>query len=109
MTERFADWFAITPLSFAAICAMLAATYLCRAGGFLLMQHVPLTPRVRRGLAALPGSIVLATVVPLALRGGAPAMIGIACGFLAMLKTRNELVALLVGLGAVAATRAFGF
>ena len=70
MSERFAEWFAITPLSFAAICAMLAATYFCRAGGFWLMQHVPLTARVRRGLAALPGSIVMATVVPLALRGG---------------------------------------
>lgn len=108
MSERFAEWFAITPLSFAAICAMLAATYFCRAGGFWLMQHVPLTARVRRGLAALPGSIVMATVVPLALRGGWPAAIGITCAFLTMLKTRNELVALLAGLATVATARATG-
>ena len=64
--------------------------------------------RVRRGLAALPGSIVMATVVPLSLRGGLPAMIGVACAVLAMMKFRNELIALLVGLGTVAALRAIG-
>ena len=108
MSERFAEWFAITPLSFAAICAMLAATYFCRAGGFWLMQHVPLTARVRRGLTALPGSIVVATVLPLALRGGLPAIIGIACAITTMFKVRNELIALIVGLAAVAGARAAG-
>lgn len=109
MAERFAEWFAITPLSFAVICAMLAATYLCRASGFLLMQHVPLTPRIRRGLAALPGSIVMATITPLALRGGWPAIIGIAVAFLTMMRLRNELVALIAGLATVAIARASGF
>ncbi len=108
MHELLGQWFALTPASFAAICAMMAATYLCRASGFLLMNHVPLTARVRRGLAALPGSIVMATVVPLSLRGGLPAMIGVACAVLAMMKFRNELIALLVGLGTVAALRAIG-
>lgn len=109
MRETLADWFAITPASFAAICAMMVATYLCRSGGFLLMHHVPLTARVRRGLAALPGSIVMATIVPLSLRGGWPAIIGITMAFLTMLRVRNELVALLVGLASVAGMRALGF
>lgn len=108
MRDDLAHWFGLTPASFAAIAAMMAATYACRAGGFWLMQHVPLTARVRRGLAALPGSIVMATVVPLALRGGWPAAIGITCAFLTMLKTRNELIALLAGLATVAAARATG-
>lgn len=108
MSERLVDWFSVTPLSFAAICAMMVATYFCRAGGFWLMQHVPLTARVRRGLAALPGSIVMATVMPLMLRGGWPAIMGIALAFLTMLKLRNELIALLAGLAAVAAARAAG-
>lgn len=108
MHETLANWFALTPGSFVAILAMLAATYSCRAGGFWLMQHVPLTPRVRRGLSALPGSIVMATITPLALRAGWPAAIGLAIAFLAMLRIRNELVALLIGLAAVSAARAAG-
>ena len=54
----------------AAIAAMAAATYLMRAGGFWLMTHVPLTPRVRRMLAALPGSVIAATVFPIVAIGG---------------------------------------
>ena len=49
----------------AAILTMAAATYAMRAGGFWLMGHVPLTARVRRMLEALPGSVVVATVLPL--------------------------------------------
>ncbi len=45
-----------------AILAMALATYLCRISGVVLMGFIPLTPQVRRGLAALPGSIVFATV-----------------------------------------------
>jgi uncharacterized membrane protein len=37
----------------AAIAAMAVATYAMRAGGFWLMGHVPLTPRLRRILEAL--------------------------------------------------------
>ena len=108
MPDLVHDWFALTPASFAAICAMMVATYLCLAGGLWLMAHVPLTDRVKRGLAALPGSIVMAIVVPLALRGGLPAAIGIVLAFLTMLRVRNELIALLAGLAAVAAARAAG-
>jgi hypothetical protein len=50
----------------------------------------------------------MATVIPLMLRGGWPATIGITLAFLTMLKLRNELVALLAGLAAVAAARAAG-
>ena len=108
MHEILQDWLRLTPASFAAICAMMVATYLCRAGGFWLMEHVPLTARVKRGLAALPGSIVMAIVIPLSLRGGLPAAIGITLAFLTMLRVRNEFVSLLVGLAAVAAARAAG-
>ena len=47
----------------AAIAAMAAATYSMRAGGFWLMTHVPLTPFVRRMLAALPGSVIAVGVL----------------------------------------------
>lgn len=109
MADWTEQWFGLSWGSFAAITGMMLATYACRAGGFWLMQHVPLTARVRRGLTALPGSIVVATVVPLALRGGLPAIFGIACAFLVMARWRNELVALIAGLAAVTLARAIGF
>ncbi len=44
----------------AAILAMAVATYAMRATGFWLMARVPVTPRLRRMLDALPGSVVVA-------------------------------------------------
>lgn len=108
MPEWSEQWFGLSWGALAAITGMMLATYACRAGGFWLMQHVPLTARVRRGLNALPGSIVVATVVPLALRGGFPAIIGIGCAFIVMARLRNELIALIAGLLAVTLARAAG-
>lgn len=92
-----------------AICAMAAATYLCRASGVVLMSRVRVTPRIERGLRALPGSIVVATVLPIALASGPPALLGITAAIAAMAATRSELAALAAGLAAVAAARAAGF
>ena len=47
------------------IAAMTAVNYAIRAGGFFLMGYVPLTPRVRAILNALPGAVVVAIVLPL--------------------------------------------
>lgn len=89
-----------------AIAAMTLATYLCRVSGVLLMSRVRLTPRVQRGLSALPGSIVTATVVPIAFRSGPDAILAIGAGVLVMWAVRNEVVALLAGLAVAAAIRA---
>jgi len=63
--------------SYAAIGAMAVATYLCRASGVALMSRLRLTPRVTRAVKALPGSIVVATVAPLAAQAGLAAMAGV--------------------------------
>ena len=60
MSSKGADWGVL-----AAILAMALATYAMRAGGFWLMGHVPPSPRLRRMLEALPGSVVAATVLPI--------------------------------------------
>lgn len=91
-----------------AIAAMAAATYLMRAGGFWLMAHVPLTPRVRRMLAALPGSIIAATVFPIIAIGGLVAMLAIATAGVVMLVTRNDFFAVIAGMGIAAVLRAGG-
>jgi uncharacterized membrane protein len=90
-----------------AIIAMTFATYLCRISGVVLMSFVRLTPGVQRALAALPGSIVVATVLPIAVRSGPDAVAGIVAGLLAMAWTRNEVVALIAGLGTAATIRLF--
>jgi uncharacterized membrane protein len=92
----------------AAIVAMALATYLTRISGYWLMGHVPMTLRVRRMLETLPGAIVVATIVPLVARAGAPGVIGIGASFAAMLLRRNEFLAVAVGLTAVALARLAG-
>ncbi|MGO4172304.1 AzlD family protein [Bosea sp. TAF32] len=92
-----------------AIGAMAIATYLCRIAGVVLMSFIPLTPHVRRGLAALPGSIVVATVLPLIERLGAAAAVALLVAIGTMILRRSELLALLTGMAAISALRAFGF
>ena len=91
-----------------AILAMALASYLCRISGVVLMGFVPLTPRVRRGLAALPGSIVFATVLPLIERLGLAAGLALVAAICSMVLRRSELLALLVGMATVSLARAFG-
>ena len=92
-----------------AIGAMAVATYLCRLAGVVLMSFVPLTPHVRRGLAALPGSIVVATVLPLVERLGLAAAVALLAAIGAMVVTRSELIALLTGMAVISAARFLGF
>jgi len=87
---------------------MAAATYVVRFAGYWIMSRVPLTPFLRAALEALPGAIIVATVVPLAMRGGLSAWIGIAAATLAMVAVRKDIVALAAGMGAVMAARALG-
>lgn len=91
-----------------AIAAMAVATYLCRIAGVLIMSRVRITRPVERALGALPGSIVAATIVPIALRSGAPAIVGIVAAIVVMRLVRNELAALVAGLGIAALVRALG-
>jgi uncharacterized membrane protein len=91
-----------------AILAMALATYLVRIAGYWIMGRVPLTPFVRATLEALPGTIVVSTVVPLAVRGGLSAWIGLACAAATMILVRKDIAALAVGLAGVMLVRALG-
>ena len=92
----------------AAIAAMAIATYAMRAGGFWLMGHVPPSARLRRMLEALPGSVVVATVLPIIVREGFAAAIAIAAAGAVMLVRRNDLLAVLTGMAVAALARAAG-
>jgi uncharacterized membrane protein len=91
-----------------AIAAMAAATFFCRASGVVLMSRIRITPRVTRALRALPGSIVVATVLPIALQSGPAAIVGLVVGLTTMSMVRHELAALIAGLAAVSLARAAG-
>lgn len=91
------------------IAVMGLTTYLLRIGGFWFMGRVRLGPRVRQGLDALPGSIFVATALPLAIQGGPAAQVAAAVSALVMLVTRQEVLAILAALAAGAGMRAFGF
>lgn len=91
-----------------AIAAMTLVTFLCRIAGVLIMSRVRLTPRIERGLRALPGSIILATILPVVIDNGLPAIIALCAAIVAMAVTRIDIVGLLVGLGTLSVIRAFG-
>ena len=96
------------PLILLAIGVMAITTVLMRAGGFWLMGRVPLTPRVRRMLEALPGSIVAAIVVPIVARIGPVALLAVVAAAAVMLVRRNELLAVAVGVAAAVVARSAG-
>jgi len=75
-----------------AIAAMAMVTYAIRAGGFWLMGYVPLTQRVRSILNALPGSVIAAIIVPLAVRGGTAATAAVVTALVVMAFRRNDLL-----------------
>ncbi|TDR85385.1 AzlD family protein [Enterovirga rhinocerotis] len=91
-----------------AIVAMALATYLCRVAGVVIMSRVKLTPMVERGLAALPGSIVAATIVPIAIKAGPAGIAGVLAAVVVTRLTHSEIAALACGVALAAAMRALG-
>lgn len=90
------------------ILATASVTFLLRIGGYWLMSRVPLTPDVRRALAALPASLFVATVTPVALKAGPSGVAATVAAAAAMWITKRELPALLVGFAVAAGLRAAG-
>ncbi len=90
-----------------ALAAMAAASYACRLGGFVAMRFVTVTPRLEAALRAVPLSVMLGIAAPpLADRGGPAEWIGLVTVMLAMRLTRNDPLAAMLGVAAVAAARA---
>jgi uncharacterized membrane protein len=92
-------------LALAAIATMAVVTFLIRAGGFWMMGRVRLTARLRRMLEALPGSIVIAVVLPIATNSGTAAVIAVSAAIAAMIACRNTLLGVIVGVAAAAMAR----
>lgn len=103
------EMFASPAGPYIVIFMMVLVTYFTRASGVVFMSRLRIRPWIERALAALPGSIVVATILPIAAQSGPAAFVGIAAAVAAMVATRLEVVAIAAGLGCVAAIRALGF
>jgi uncharacterized membrane protein len=94
---------------YAALAVMAIATYAMRAGGFWLMRHVPPSARLKRMLEALPGSVIVATVLPIIVRDGVTAALAIGVAIAVMLLVRRDILAVVAGMAVAASARAWGF
>lgn len=87
---------------FLAIAGAALATYGLRLGGLLLAEYLPQNGGFKRFMDALPGTILLSLVAPgifsAGMLGGVAALATALCAW----KTRNVLLAMLVGMGLVA-------
>jgi uncharacterized membrane protein len=90
-----------------AIAGMAMVTYVIRAGGFWLMGYVPLTQRARSVLNVLPGSVIAAIIVPLAVRGGTAATSAVVTALVVMAFRRNDLLVVICGMGGAVLVRRF--
>jgi uncharacterized membrane protein len=92
-----------------AFAVMTAVTVASRLGGYWLMSYVDVTPRVRRMLDALPGSIIVAAALPVAVNGGPVVMFALAAAMAISIIRRNDFLAVVTGMTVAALARAFGF
>lgn len=88
-----------------AIAGAAAATYGLRLGGLLLAGRLPKNGGFRRFMDTLPGTILLSLVAPgiasAGVLGGAAALATALCAW----RTKNVLLAMVIGMGIVAAGR----
>ena len=91
-----------------ALLVMAAASFACRAGGFVLMRFVPITERLQAALRAIPLAVMIGIVAPIAVSAGPAELAGLATIALLMKLTGNDVVAALAGVAIVALARASG-
>ncbi len=89
------------------ILLMAAVTALLRLSGLWLMGQVKMSPFVERWLKNLPGSLVLAIVAPTVLTGGLSEILATLAVILVMVRTKNLLLAMGAGAGAIFLARNF--
>ncbi len=89
------------------ILLMAAVTALLRLSGLWLMGQVKMSPFIERWLKNLPGSLVLAIVAPTVLTGGLPEILATLAVILVMVMTKNLLLAMGAGAGAIFLARNF--
>jgi uncharacterized membrane protein len=93
------------PVALCTILGMAFVTYLTRAGGLWLMGHVTVSARLKAWLGYLPGTLLVALVAPTVLSTGIAETGASIVTILVAMRTRNLLLAMLIGMGAVVILR----
>lgn len=101
------DLFSIDATALTAILLMALATYATRAGGFVLMSYVAIRPRIERFLRHSAGGVLIAIVAGGAGKGDLAFWIGLGVVIAVMLGSKKAMAAMLAGVAAAAALRAF--
>lgn len=97
------DWAVWITIAGAAL-----VTYGLRFGGLMLSERLPRHGRFKGFMDALPGTILLSLVAPGILSAGLWGCLGALATALCAYKTRNVFLAMLLGMGIVAAARHLG-
>jgi len=90
-----------------AIAGAALATYSLRLGGLLLAERLPKNGGFKRFMETLPGTILLALVAPGIFSAGMLGAVAALATALCAWKTKNLLLAMIVGMVIVAAGRLF--
>lgn len=98
----------LDPWVLAAIAAMAVATYVTRAGGYLLFRAFRPPPLVRAMLGYIPGTLFVSYVTPALASGGMQQWVGALATVAVMLATRNLALAILGGTAAAGVVWAAG-
>jgi uncharacterized membrane protein len=88
-------------LALITILGMALVTYATRAGGFWLMGLVTPSPRIEAWLRQIPGAVLVAIIAPTVLASSLAETLAALASALVALRTKNVLVAMVVGVGAV--------
>ena len=92
-------------LALITILGMALVTYITRAGGFWLMGLVAPSPRIEAWLRQIPGAVLMAIIAPTVLASSFAETLAALATALVALRTKNVLVAMLIGVGTVSLLR----
>jgi branched chain amino acid efflux pump len=87
------------------ILGMALVTYATRAGGFWLMGLVTPSPRIESWLRQIPGAVLVAIVAPTVLASSLPETLAALATVLVAVRTKNVLIAMVIGVAMVAILR----
>jgi uncharacterized membrane protein len=88
-------------LTLITILGMALVTYATRAGGFWLMGLVTPSPRIEAWLRQIPGAVLVAIIAPTVLASSVAETLAALATVLVAIRTKNVLIAMLVGVATV--------
>ena len=88
-------------LTLITILGMALVTYATRAGGFWLMGLVTPSPRIEAWLRQIPGAVLVAIIAPTVLASSLAETLAALATVLVAIRTKNVLIAMVVGVSTV--------